>query len=99
MKKIIRDIVRRSGFDVVRYRPPRESVRADVRLDDLTLREIQIIESVKPYTITNEERIAALVSAVRYLVENKIRGDCAECGVWRGGSIMAIALTLMHYGD
>ena len=99
MKKIIRSIVRRSGFDIVRYRPPRESVRADVRLDDLTPREIQIIESVKPYTLTNEERIAALVGAVRYIVENKTPGDFAECGVWRGGSIMAIALSLMHYRD
>jgi O-methyltransferase len=99
MKKIIRGIVRRSGFDIVRYRPPRESVRAAVRLDDLTPREIQIVEAVKPYTLTNEERIAALVSAVRYIVEDKTPGDLAECGVWRGGSIMAMALSLMYYSD
>jgi O-methyltransferase len=99
MKKLIRDIVRRSGFDIVRFQPARESVRADVRLDDFTPREIQIIQSVKPYTLTNEERIAALVSAVRHIVETKTRGDFAECGVWRGGSMMAIALALMYYSD
>jgi hypothetical protein len=32
-------------------------------------------------------------------VETKTRGDFAECGVWRGGSMMAIALALMYYSD
>ena len=95
IKKIIRGIVRRSGFDIVRYRSQREPPK----LLDLTDREIKIVESVKPYTLTGEERIAALLNAVGYIVGHKIPGDVAECGVWRGGSMMAVALALMDHGD
>jgi len=92
-------MIRRTGFDLVRYRPHRESLKPGIRLNDLTNREMQIIESVRPYTLTNEERIAALIKAVGYIVGHKIPGDVAECGVWRGGSVMAIALALISYGD
>jgi O-methyltransferase len=33
---------------------------------------------------------------VKYVVKNNIPGDFVECGVWRGGSSMMIALTLLH---
>lgn len=99
MKEILRDMVRRTGFDIIRYRRQQEPVTSEMRLDDLMDREIQIIKSVKPYTLTNEERIAALINAIGYTVDRKIPGDIAECGVWRGGSVMAIALALMSYGD
>src|SRR5690348_9163494 len=52
----------------------------------------QVIERVKPYTLTSYERIAALVDATRYIVRARIPGAIVECGVWRGGSIMAAAL-------
>jgi O-methyltransferase len=95
VKKIIKGIVHRTGFDIVRYRPDQKSVS----LSDLTDCEIEIVESVKPYTLTGEERIAALMNAVRYITENKIRGNIAECGVWRGGSMMAVARALLSHGD
>jgi len=95
IKHIIKNFVRRTGFDIVRYRPHQEPVN----LRDLTSREIEILESVKAYTLTSEERVAALLNAVRYLTEHKIPGDIAECGVWRGGSMMAVALALMSHND
>jgi hypothetical protein len=49
--------------------------------------------------MTPAERVGALVIAVRYLDAAGIRGSIAECGVWRGGSVMAAALTLMSLGD
>ena len=57
---------------------------------------LEIIQRVKPYTMTSEARISALCHATRYLVRNGIPGDIVECGVWRGGSMMAVALTLMR---
>ena len=36
------------------------------------------------------ERMYALYKAVEYVVEANIPGDFAECGVWRGGSVMVI---------
>jgi O-methyltransferase len=55
-----------------------------------------LIERVKPFTMTSYERIAALVDAIRYVVRAGIPGAIAECGVWRGGSMMAVALTLLE---
>jgi len=95
MKNITKGILRRIGFDIVRYRP---HYRPET-LRDLTDHEIRIVEFVKPYTLTSEERIAALINAVGYVTERKIPGAFAECGVWRGGSMMAVALALMYHGD
>lgn len=53
---------------------------------------------VRPYTMTSPERIRALCSATRYIEEAGIHGAVVECGVWRGGSMMAVARTLMRLG-
>ena len=56
---------------------------------------IKLIEAVGAYTMTSRERIHGLESAVRYIVRGGIAGTFVECGVWRGGSMMAMALTLL----
>ncbi|HEY5627302.1 MAG TPA: TylF/MycF/NovP-related O-methyltransferase [Nitrospira sp.] len=48
--------------------------------------------------MTSPERIRALCSAVRYIEVAGIEGAIVECGVWRGGSMMAVARTLMNRG-
>jgi len=58
-----------------------------------------IIRTVKPRTMTSPERLNALIYAVRYIARHQIPGDIVECGVWRGGSMMAIAKTLIEAGD
>ena len=63
---------------------------------DFVEEEIEIIRSVVPYTMTSPERILALIHAVKYIVNNNIPGAMVECGVWRGGSMMAIAKTLLN---
>ncbi|MCI0637948.1 MAG: TylF/MycF family methyltransferase [Gemmataceae bacterium] len=65
---------------------------------DFETDEIAICKCVADYTMTGPERIVALVRAVRYLVEHNIPGDIVECGVWRGGSMMAVAHTLLRLG-
>lgn len=57
------------------------------------------IKKVKPFTMTSHARIAALVDATRHIVRTKIPGSIVECGVWRGGSMMAVALTLLEEGE
>jgi len=61
---------------------------------DFTQDEIEIIGKVKPYTMTSPARVQALIRAVKYVINNDIPGDIVECGVWKGGSMMAAALTL-----
>ncbi|HEX6951111.1 MAG TPA: TylF/MycF/NovP-related O-methyltransferase [Nitrospira sp.] len=58
----------------------------------------ETIKFVQPYTMTSPARIRALCSATRYVVDADIPGAIVECGVWRGGSMMAVARTLMRLG-
>jgi O-methyltransferase len=59
---------------------------------------ISLIKGLKPYTMTSAERLFALVEAVKYVVKSNIAGSIVECGVWRGGSMMAVARTLQKLG-
>jgi len=67
-------------------------------MDNFSKLQIGIYNAVRPYTMTSLERVAALVNAIEYIVKKNIRGDFVECGVWRGGSSMAMALTLRELG-
>jgi O-methyltransferase len=58
-----------------------------------------VIETVAPFTMTSPERIVALRDAVRHVCRHRIPGDIVECGVWRGGSMMAAALALLELGQ
>jgi O-methyltransferase len=58
----------------------------------------ELYRRVGPYTMTTPPRIYALVQAVEYVVARGIPGAIVECGVWRGGSMMAAALTLLRLG-
>jgi predicted O-methyltransferase YrrM len=61
--------------------------------------DISTILSIQKYTMTSPERIFALIQAVNYVVKNNIPGDIVECGVWKGGSMMAVAQRLNKLGD
>jgi O-methyltransferase len=67
-------------------------------LPESSKEDLAIIRSVQPFTMTSPERIHGLISAVRYLLANNIPGDFVECGVWKGGSMMAMAKTLLASG-
>lgn len=57
-----------------------------------------ILERALPYTMTGRARLQALVDAVRYCEQRKVAGSLVECGVWRGGSVLAMLLTLQELG-
>jgi O-methyltransferase len=46
----------------------------------------------------NPDPILSLIQSVRFVIENEIEGDFVECGTWRGGCAMAIALELLDLG-
>jgi len=87
MKQLLKKCVRRFGYDIIRLPP------------DLTAEEKEILLAVSPFTLTGAERLVCLIRATKYIVENRIEGDFVECGVWRGGSMMAVAHTLKRLGD
>lgn len=57
---------------------------------------VELIERVAPYTLTSPERIFALREAVTYLERSAVPGAIVECGVWKGGSMLAAVLTLQE---
>lgn len=85
-----------AGFDLVR----KGSVPAEVRRlrSDFSPEDYRMIREVESYTQTSPERILALVRSVEYVVKHGIPGGIVECGVWRGGSMMAVAKALLRAG-
>jgi O-methyltransferase len=84
----IRPLLNRLGINVVRY-PERISYSYD-----FSGSTVQICDAVKPYTMTSPERVNALIEATKYIIKNNIDGAIVECGVWKGGSSMAVMMTL-----
>jgi O-methyltransferase len=58
----------------------------------------EIVERVISRTMTGVPRVQALIDAVRYCVRREVPGAFAECGVWLGGSVLAMLLTLQDLG-
>ena len=76
--------------------PDEVGIEAD--LDRVERRDRAIVEQALPYTMTGVARLEALVDAVRHVVRRDLPGDLVECGVWRGGSVLAMILTLQDMG-
>jgi hypothetical protein len=57
---------------------------------------VALFRSVQPFTMTSIERVCALRQSVRYIIRYNIPGSFVECGVWKGGSMMAVAKTLIE---
>ncbi len=70
----------------------------DQYLIDIEPEFLKIWEPVREFTMTSFERGYALFKATEYVVTRGIPGCFAECGVWKGGSCMLIALTLLSLG-
>jgi len=85
----VRTVLHACGVDVVRYRPDK------LLPADFSEKTCEIWYEVQPFTMASPERIATLCDAVRYIETNRIPGAIVECGVWRGGSMMAAAKTLL----
>jgi O-methyltransferase len=94
MKKIVKAALERGGWEL-----SRTADREIEALADLTEADREIVSRVNPYTMTSMARRASLLGAVDHIVRRRIAGDIVECGVWRGGSMMAVALALIARGD
>ncbi len=64
---------------------------------DQQARETALI--TKDFTLLNPEKLYAFIQAIRYIQMHTVPGDIVECGVWRGGAIMAAAYTLNQLGN
>ena len=87
MKHFVRKVTRR-------LRPNRTAKTKDA----IDFQDQQIIDRVSPYTMTGPLRIEALLKSVRYVIARSIPGALVECGVWRGGSVLAMIHQLQALG-
>jgi O-methyltransferase len=76
-----------------------EDAHRRAQYPDFDRAHLDTLELVRPYTMTSPERIHALIEAVKYVNRRRIPGAIVECGVWRGGSMMAAASTLRTLGS
>lgn len=60
---------------------------------------VETIVRVRRHTMTSHARLDALINSVEHVVSSGTPGALVECGVWRGGSMMAVALALLRLGD
>lgn len=65
---------------------------------DLPPWKIEIIHEAFPYTMTGLDRLSVLIDAVEYIESKHIDGSIVECGVWKGGSMLAAVRTLQQLG-
>jgi len=87
VRNFIQGLLAHAGYQLTRLIPR-----------DFTPAEAALVRRVRPYTLTSPERLLGAVRAVEHVVANRIEGDIVECGVWRGGTMMAMALTLLRVG-
>jgi len=66
---------------------------------DMDQEFLDIFRKSISFSMTSTANRYALYQAIKYLVKHDIPGDIVECGVWRGGSSMIAALTLVALGD
>jgi len=92
IKTLIRKLLQKYNYDIIRIAT---GVQVPADFDEL---HKSIFRKVADYTMTSPERIYCLMEAVNYIEKNNIPGDIIECGVWKGGSMMVAAYTLLHLG-
>jgi len=90
---LVRSVAQSRGYDVVKART---KVPIPLDFDKSTS---GVIPKVVPYTMMSIEKLGAVCDAASYVAANKIPGDIVECGVWRGGGMMACAYLMLEAGQ
>jgi O-methyltransferase len=63
----------------------------------MTLNFDQIYKKTAPFTMTSRAKMEKLHQAVLNINQNNIEGSFVECGVFKGGSVMNMALTQLNF--
>ena len=58
--------------------------------------EYQTIKEGLNYSMASWERLYGNINSINYLIESRVEGAIVECGVWRGGSMLAMIQTLIQ---
>jgi hypothetical protein len=88
MKKLVLKIINKLNYKGSKLEKP-------VFFPDMEKAFVTLAKKCTPYTMTSIERLYALYKSTEYVINNDINGDFVECGVWKGGSAMMVALSLL----
>ncbi|MDD5192839.1 MAG: macrocin O-methyltransferase [Candidatus Nanoarchaeia archaeon] len=88
MKKVIKYLLKRNNLEIKRI----------VGEEYFEPEFLEIYQKVKDYTTGSKERLYSLYNSINYIIDAGLEGDFVECGVWKGGCCMLIALTLLKRG-
>jgi O-methyltransferase len=81
---------------VFRRRQP--ALAPDPLLETASAQDREILERCADLTLIGTARLLAVVDAARYCVRRGLDGAFVECGVWRGGAVLAMLLALQQEG-
>ena len=88
----LKKAINKAGYDIIKIGREKWPV-------DFEEQHKKIFTKVQPFTMTSRERVFGLIEAVKYISKHNIQGDVVECGVWKGGSMLAVAETLVSLND
>lgn len=88
MMNILKNILKNIGYVLIKKDDP------NITFNDISKNNKNIYSELSKYTMTSQLRVDALIESVDYVINNNIEGSIVECGVWRGGSTMAVATRL-----
>jgi O-methyltransferase len=92
IEKAVKRVIKYFGYALVESNIETKSLDSDKE-------RMLLFDKVGNYTMTSYQRICSIIDSIEYLIRYNIDGDIVECGVWRGGSMMAAAISLMNNND
>lgn len=97
IKKFIKKSINLMGYNIINLKYINNNIIPNYDpIIESDKRFKKIYERCFNYTITSKERMYALYKSVEYIIKTDVPGDFVECGVWKGGSLMLIAYTLLE---
>lgn len=93
INNLVRRLAKFAGLEIRRANTSKPSNNHSTSDDELS----QVLEIIRSNTMVAREGLASLYDQVRFIETNRIEGDFVECGVWKGGSVGAMALANQQY--
>ncbi|MES2734297.1 MAG: TylF/MycF/NovP-related O-methyltransferase [Bacteroidota bacterium] len=95
IQKFVKNMLATSGFKLVKVE---QQVYGQPVPNELEPEFLALYEKCRPFTMTTLERMYSAYKAATYVAQHQIPGAIVECGVWKGGSSMMMALALLQKG-